>query len=239
MIDMYEIVRPGDRVDIESADGREGSEKKYYITKVYDIKEDNLAEIMMPMEKTHLIVLSVGAQYELFFYAGKGIYACRAEVVDRRNDNGVAVAVLQPITALQRHQRREYYRYDCIIGMNARELSDQEAAIYEEKGRMDLLAEPADKAVIVDISGGGVRFVSAAHYESGKLVHCRFILPVKGVNKAHDLVVRILSAVPVANSNVNKEYRGQYLKLEEGDREDIIRFIFEEERKVRAKQHGY
>ncbi|MCR5251179.1 MAG: PilZ domain-containing protein [Lachnospiraceae bacterium] len=240
MIEIFDIVRPGDRVDIESvkADELPEDERKYFITKVFDVSEDGQVEIIMPTEKTKLIVLSVGMVYELFFYAGKGIYACTAEVVSRRNDTGVAIAVLSLTSELRRHQRREYYRYSCVIGMTSAELTKEEATLYEQGGTVYFMEEPAEKGVIVDLSGGGIRFVTGAGYREGSLVRCRFMLELKGQMRKYDLVVRILSVESVVNNPSNSELRGQFLRIENGEREEIIRFIFDEERKGRARQSG-
>ena len=239
MIDIFDIVRPGDRVDIETVVTEDkNDDKKYYITKVYDVGESGEVEVVMPSEKMRTVVLSVGVLYDLYFDAGKGIYACTAEVISRRNENGVAIAVLAPTTELRRHQRREYFRYDCVIGMNARELQADEAAFYEKHGRLMNDEQPYDKGVIVDLSGGGMRFVSAQEYKQGSLVHCRFILNNRNKMTTYDEVVRILFADALANNQTSREYRGQFMKMESGEREEIIRFIFEEERKMRAKRTG-
>ncbi len=243
MIDIEDVVRPGDRVDFETIPERFASdiegEKKYYITKVYDVNEDGTVELVMPIDKGKLIVLSEGEEYDLYFYAGKGIYACRGRVVSRRRDDNIAVGVLEPLTELKKHQRREYYRYGCVVGMTTRQLPEWEEKDYMEKNRLDVLAEPTEKSVIVDISGGGLRFVSAEDYDLDRLVNCRFMLTVKGVTKTHNLVMRILSVAKMPNNAGNKEYRGQFIYIENGEREDIISFIFEEERKMRAKMNGY
>ncbi len=239
MIDIYDIIRPGDRVDIENVIPENSYEdKKYHITKVYDVTDDGDVEIVMPTEKTRMVVLSVGAMYDMYFYAGKGIYACTGEVISRRNEGGVSIAVLSPTTELRRHQRREYFRYDCVIGMNSRALEDDEAAEYEKNGRLRPEKMPLDKGVIVDLSGGGMRFVSAQDYKQGSLVHCRFILNLRNKMHTYDEVVRVLFVDALTNNQTSKEYRGQFLKMESGEREEIIRFIFEEERKMRAKQSG-
>lgn len=243
MIDIEDVVRPGDRCDFETipdqfAKDIEG-EKKYYITKVYDVNDDGTVEIIMPIEKTKLIVLSEGEEYDLYFYAGKGIYACRGRVVERRKDDNIAVAVLEPITDLKKHQRREYYRYTCVVEMSTRQLPDWEEKDFMEHNRLDILAECKEKSTIVDISGGGIRFVSDADYEPGKLVNCIFMIGLKGIVRTHKHVMRILSATPVPNNPVSKEYRGQFIYIENGEREEIISFIFEEERKIRAKMNGY
>lgn len=239
MIDIFDIVRPGDRVDIETAVTDESSQdRKYHITKVYDVGESGEVEVVMPMEKTRTVILSIGVVYDMYFYAGKGIYACTAEVVSRRTENGIAIAVLVPSTELRRHQRREYFRYDCVIGMNARVLSDEESAFYEKHGRLMNDEQPYDKGVIVDLSGGGMRFVTTQEYKQGSLLHCRFILNTKNKMTTYDEVIRVLFADPVANNKASREYRGQFMGMENGEREEIIRFIFEEERKMRAKQSG-
>ncbi len=244
MIDIEDVVRPGDRCDFETIPDKiakdiEG-EKKYYITKVYDVNDDGTVSLVMPLDKTKLVVLSEGEEYDLYFYAGKGIYACRGRVVGRlKDDNNIPVAVVETLTDLKKHQRREYYRYTCVVPMNTRQLPDWEEKDFIEHNRLDILAECKEKSVVVDISGGGIRFVSSEDYEPGKLVNCIFVLNIKGINKTHNHVMRILSVTPVPNNAGNKEYRGQFIYIENGDREEIISFIFEEERKIRAKMNGY
>ena len=240
MIDILDVVRPGDRVDLEmlSVDEEGKSEKKYHITKVYDVTDEGFVEVVMPTEQTRMIILSQGAQYEMFFYAGRGLYSCIGEVITRRNDESVAVAVLEPVTELAKKQRREYYRYSCAIGMMARQLPDWEEKTYLEQSKLDIMAEPAERGVIVDISGGGMRFVSQSDYELGRLVHSRFVLDLREGRRTYDAVVRLITAEPMPNQPANREYRGQFLYMENGAREEIIRFIFEEERKTRKRQSG-
>jgi c-di-GMP-binding flagellar brake protein YcgR len=64
MIDILDVVRPGDRVDLEmiSVDGEGREEKKYHITKVYDISDDAIVEVVMPQEQGRTIIMSQSAQ---------------------------------------------------------------------------------------------------------------------------------------------------------------------------------
>lgn len=237
-MDIEEIVSLGDRIDlIEINDEIEAEEdKKFYITKVYDVNEDGQLEILMPMEKLKTILLSQGAEFQLYVYAKKGIYTCDVVVAERYKTDTVVVAVLDQLTELVKQQRREYYRYGCIIGMNSKELTEEEAVIYMEKKDTRLLAEPTDKSVIVDISGGGIRFVSPAHYTQGNLIYCRYILNVHEEHKMYNVVIRLLASYPVVNNSKNTEYRGQFMYLGSAEREDIIKYIFEEERRMRRNR---
>jgi len=242
-MNIRDVILPGERADIETIGtfkrGREEKEKEYYITKIFDIPdEEDVIELVMPMEGTKLIVLEPGSRYNLFLFGKKGIYSCEAEVRDRRNEGSIAIAEFSLTTELAKVQRREFYRFNCVVGMTARELPEAEEAAYIEKKILNPLADPEEKCVILDISGGGMRFVSAAKFAKGSLVHARFVLNVREEQKRYDVVLRVLFADPAPGNPRNTEYRGQFLFLEGGAREDIVRFIFEEQRKERQRQTG-
>lgn len=238
-VNIFDILSPGDRVDLQSVSrslNEDNDDKKFYISKVYDIDEDGDIDIVMPMEKLKVILLSIDEEFDLYFYAKKGIYKCRATVIERYKDEQNFIATFEPDTELEKQQRREYYRYDCVIGMNTRLLSDGEAEQFNEMKDTMLLREPQDKSVIVDISGGGLRFVSAEHYETGKLVLCKYMLSVRGESKIYSSVVRLIASYPVVNNPKNTEYRGQFVYIDDKEREEIIKYIFEEERRMRKRR---
>ena len=68
MNELENIVQPGERVDLQTISitrsDEADEERKYYISKVYDITEDRI-EILMPMEQTKLILLPVEAECDL------------------------------------------------------------------------------------------------------------------------------------------------------------------------------
>ena len=241
---LKDVVKPGERVDIEPASsarngGDETKGREYFITKIHDIPDEpDVIELVMPMDGTKLVLIEPGEEYRLYFYGSKGMYACDAEVVDRRKEGSVPIAEFALITDIERVQRREFYRFNCVMGMTARQLTQAEEIAYVEKSVLPADEEPDAKCVIVDISGGGMRFVSAADFDKSAMIHTRFILNIKGENRRYDIVLRILYADPVPSNPKNKEYRGQFLFMEGGDREDIIRFIFDEQRKARQRQTG-
>lgn len=232
-----EVLRPGDRVDLEMipAFGETEEEKKYYITKIYDIPDDDRIDVLMPMEKTKLLLLETDTEFQAFFYGRKGIYACEARVAERYREDQFVAASLEITSELKKQQRREYYRYSCVIGMNTRQLTDEETVQYETVKNSEFLEMPEDKSVIVDISGGGIRFVTPKDYEKGKLVYCRFLLSTGEQQRTYSCVVKILSSQPVGNHTKNVEYRGEFRYLDDRRREAIIHYIFEEERRLRHR----
>lgn len=91
----------------------------------------------MPMEKTKIILLPVGAEYDLYFYTPNGVYQCRAKVADRGKKNNVFVLTMELTSNLSKDQRREFYRFSCALKMDSRALGEEEMELLERDGMME------------------------------------------------------------------------------------------------------
>ena len=244
---LSKYVVPGCRVDLQaidrsieyqgkSSDVKEG--RKSYQSQVIDILSDDRVEIAMPMEKSKLILLPVDGEYDLYFYSDSGLYQCYARVVDRYKNNSLYVLVLDLISNLRKHQRREYYRFSCALEMNSRQLQEEELMVTEGKEDFLIPQLPLKSSVIVDISGGGLRFVANYAYEPQSLILCKYSLLVGGENKEYNLVGKVLSVRELDNRKGAFEHRVQYINMDATEREEIIKYIFDEERKTLKNQKG-
>lgn len=239
---LAKYVLPGEKVELQAVErailGASVNES-VHVSKVYDILSDERIEICMPMEQTKLILLPVGGEYEICFYTKTGVYQSFARVIDRYKTNGVFILLFELTTNLRKHQRREYYRFNCILNMQSRELSEEEKISYEEQNGIILEHNlPLRQSVIVDISGGGIRFVSNYKYEKDTIIFLIYTLIYQGEEKKYELTGKILSSKELENRKGQYEHRVQYININTGQREEIIRFIFEEERKSRHKLQG-
>ncbi len=239
---LSKYILPGEKVELQAVEKAvlgEGSDDKIYVSKVYDVLSDERLEICMPMEQTKLVLLPVDGVYEICFYTKTGIYQSLARVVDRYKVNGVFLLLFELTSNLRKHQRREYYRFNCILNMKSRELSPDEKLAYEERKAVFLEESlPLRQSIIVDISGGGIRFVANHQYEKDTIIYLTYTLIVQGEEKKYDLTGKILSSKELENRKGQYEHRVQYVNITNGQREEIIRFIFEEERKNRQKLQG-
>ncbi|MBO7333265.1 MAG: flagellar brake protein [Lachnospiraceae bacterium] len=236
---LSKYVFAGDKVDLQAVDrlASEGSEiKKVYTTKVYDVITDDRLEVVMPMEKTKLILLPIDGEYDLCFYTSLGLYQCFARIIDRYKSNNVYVLVFELTSNLRKHQRRDYYRFSCVLDMKTRELKSEEVQAVEANQVLLVPGLPLRRSLIVDISGGGIRFISDHAYEEGSMVYCTYQLVYEGVAKDYEVVGRVLSVREVANRPGEFEHRVQYVNLDNDTREEIIKFIFEEERRIRRNK---
>lgn len=239
---LEKYVVPGCRVDLQAIDRskdneREKSEgRKTYQSQVIDVLSEDRIEISMPMEKSRLILLPVDGEFDLYFYTEHGLYQCYSRIVDRYKNNNMYVLVLDLISNLRKHQRREYYRFSCALEMNSRQLQDDELKL---SGRLEdsLIPQlPLKSSIIVDISGGGLRFVANYAYEVQSLILCKYHLLVSGEAKEYNLVGKVLSVRELESRKGVFEHRVQYVNVEDSEREEIIKYIFDEERKT-LKNH--
>ncbi len=239
---LSKYVTPGSRVDLQEAERMrdEGAEgRKSYQSRVLDVISEDRVEIAMPMEKSKLILLPVDGEYDLYFYSDSGLYQCYARIVDRYKNNSLYVLVFDLISNLRKHQRREYYRFSCALEMSSRELQEEEeAALSGEGGRILMPQLPLKSSVIVDISGGGLRFVANYAYELQSLILCRYNLTVAGENKEYNLIGKVLSVRELENRKGVFEHRVQYVNVDDAEREEIIRYIFDEERRTLKNLKG-
>lgn len=246
---LSKYVVPGSRVDLQAierskvsyaqGDGNEG--RKSYQSQVIDVLSDDRVEIAMPMEQSKLILLPVDAEFDLFFYSDSGLYQCYARVVDRYKNNSLYVLVFDLVSNLRKHQRREYYRFSCALEMNSRQLQEEEeTALSGNQGDEQTLTPqlPLKSSVIVDISGGGLRFVANYAYEPQSLILCKYSLLIHGESKEYNLVGKVLSVRALENRKDAYEHRVQYVNMNAVEREEIIKYIFDEERRTLKNQMG-
>lgn len=229
---------PGNRIELQkmkrTRKEESGLEKrKIYQSQLIDILSDDRIEISMPVEKTKLILLPVDEEYDLYFYTQNGLYQCYARVIDRYKSNKVFSLLLDLTSNLRKYQRREYYRFSCALEMNSRTLEEEEVQAVERNSNMLVPGLPLQRSIIVDISGGGLRFVANYAYEVDCMILCKYHLWADGKSKEYNLYGRVLAVKEVENRPGIYEHRVQYVNIDKNNREDIIKFIFDEERKTR------
>jgi len=237
------FVKEGDRVELIPVENRtktntaEGENVRTYNTKVATIIDDDTIELLMPMEQTKLILLPVDAEYSVVFYTHAGLYQCFARVEDRYKSGALYLVQISLTSNLRKYQRREFYRFSCALEMCSRNLEEEEVEAVEKNSKIWLQpGKPIRRSVIVDISGGGLRFMSNQKYETGSMLYISYNLIKGTVRKQYELVGKVLSVREIENRPGTYEHRVQYHNIDDTSREEIIQFIFEEERKSRSKR---
>lgn len=235
------FIQEGCKIELQSLEKSKtlgaDAPQRIHTTKIYGIVTEDTMEVLMPMEQGKLILLPVDEELDAVIYGQNTLYQCAVKVIDRYKSNNVYILLLELISNLRKFQRREYYRFSCVLEMNSRNLEEEEIADLENNGAKVNLQPglPLKRSVIVDISGGGLRFISTQAYEVGSYIFCTYMLVINGRKKRYDIVGKVLAVKEMENRKGNYEHRVQYHNMSSDVREEIIKYIFEEERKSRKK----
>ncbi|MCR5687682.1 MAG: flagellar brake protein [Lachnospiraceae bacterium] len=240
MISKY--VQIGNKIEIESIKKTTGElgeiTRKTYRSELYDIESEDIIKIAMPMEQSKIVLLPVDAEYSLCFYTPNGLYQCLARVVERYKSNNLFVLSMELETELQKYQRREYYRLSTVLDMKSKAIDENTGLSGTEQVQFLDTDLTFDNGTMVDISGGGARFISKVQYTEGSLIRFVFSLFVNGSITEYKLVGKVLRSAPMENREDSYENRIQFVNIVNDDRESIIKYIFEEERKKRHRERG-
>ena len=236
---LSKYIAPGSKIELEAIDRvlqEDGSyQRKKFDSKVVDVIDEDRLEILMPMEQTKLVLLPVNGEYDIHFFTTKGLFQCLIRVVNRYKNGNLYLLEIELISNLQKYQRREYYRYSCMLPLAYRLLTKAEKIAVEQNRNILFDELPMTESQIVDISGGGMRFVTKDACEVNDLIYSDYAL-ANGKRFHH--VAKILAVKPLENSSKDAKYelRCQFVNILNGEREMIIRYIFEEERKKRKRE---
>ena len=236
MIEKY--LSPGNKVEIQFVQ-RVGlneedvsPKKKIYISKINQILEEDKVEILMPIEQSKMVLLPRNVVGSLVVYTANGLYQCDVKAGDRYKSDNIHLQVLELVSGIKKYQRREYYRYTCNVPILSRLLTEEEKENFnvdeEQKGM---------KGETLDIGGGGARYLMDEEMPVGELVVCCLPLQLKRGVKEVQAVGRILS-VKAMKELKKFEIRVQFEKISNAAREQIIQYIFEDERMRRKKSSG-
>ena len=180
-----------------------------------------------------MVLLPTEGEYEVCFFTHGGMYNANIRIIDRQKINNTYVLVTEMLTNLHKYQRREYYRFNCIIEMVTKELDKAEAEAFGKHLGYLISETDMKRGVIVDISGGGLRFVSRQPFQEGNILYLRFRLPFNDKEKEFKLAARVILSREIEKRQNEYENRVKFLYIDNITREEIIKYIFDEERKNR------
>lgn len=236
---MTSVISIGDKIELtklnKSIKNESQQETIKYISKVLEKDNDYEMKIAMPIQGGKIIPLSVGESLMACFYSNQGaMYECRINITDRYKEGNLFVLEIETASQLKKVQRRNFYRYTCMLAMQYIVLAEDanEEEIMDESN-----SEVWKQAVAMDVSGGGIRIASKIKEEEG--THIEIKLPL--VNGKERTVLytkaKIIRVLPSSQSGVY-ELRAEFVDILEADREEIIKYIFDMERKKRQIEKG-
>ncbi|MBQ3514844.1 MAG: flagellar brake domain-containing protein [Lachnospiraceae bacterium] len=235
---MASVINIGDKIELTKLNKSMMNESKQepikYISKVLEMDNDYEMKIAMPIQGGKIIPLSVGESLTACFYSNLGaMYECKINITDRYKDGNIFILEIEIASQLKKVQRRNFYRYTCMLAMQYIVLPEDA----DEAELMESGSEVWKQALAMDVSGGGIRIASKVKEEEGTYIEIKLPL-VNGKERTMLYVkAKIIRALPSSQTGVY-ELRAEFVDILEADREEIIKYIFDMERKKRQIEKG-
>ena len=243
-MDIKEI-KPGSKVDLrilqEVNRNEGGGNVGTYMSSVFDIDENDNFILHMPTQGGKILLLPLNIRYEFVFTTASGLYKAEGIVTERFKQDNFYLMKSEITSDIVKFQRREFYRMECNIPLLFISLADDEGEA-ETMAKVKEMIKDATRPVavrglgtILDISGGGIRFISEKDLEGINFLFLHFEVIINNKKSNLEIVARVIGKE--YNPDTRKySYRMKFLFKDTKIQERIIRFIFEEERKNRHKK---
>ncbi len=216
---MLEYIQLGDKVELLTELDKDGNQEHYF-TSVQEIIDGELV-ISAPIVKGRIEPLEIRRTYGMCIYTHKGLYRCEVELLSREKRDNLFLLTISLQSDLVKYQRRQYYRMDCILEFSFKGIDTDEWY----------------NAVILDISGGGIRFYTKKELKEGDGIFNHIILNMG--EREHNLFLggKVVNVERhIRDREIKYEVREAFDSIDEGDREIIIKYIFDEERRRRKNR---
>lgn len=243
----------GDRVEMTKTDRGtvDDKAKKKYGSMLLDFDGIRTVRLSMPLLEGRVIPLGVGDTYELCFFTGSGLYQCTGKIKKRYIENKIHMMDVFLITELQKFQRRRFYRLNCMFQIRYRELSEIEMLLRKQmesddfeneedrmicEGALEKISKEWQEGAASDISGGGIRFQSKTNFLPGTKLEITLPLSFQKGVVPITFVTNVISCGRRAESLTVYEVRGEFENVTDNERETIIKYVFEEQRRRMRKE---
>lgn len=216
-----EVINIGEKIEVVIQE-RLDADSKTCFSMVQDVPQDDELLITLPMLKGQPVPLGIGQTVRINFFRDRGRFSFEAKVIERQSTEAVRLIRLKQISPMHRLQRRNFYRLKINLPVLFR-LIEQDS----EPDRQGYI-----KAYTADISGGGLRLLTNEDLKPGQQVECRISIEDSNFLELKGLVVRVATCV---EGNYKFEVGVKFIDILESERDKLIQFIFQQQRKLKAK----
>ncbi len=239
-------IKPGTPIEFTKISTDEDGEKNIdedvsiYISSVFGVTKNDEIVFHLPTKQGHTVTIPMNVPFNAVFNTGKGMFQLSGLITKRGRLENFPVYVFEPEGKLKKVQRRDYYRFNCYIPIKILPIPRDVAVLPTMELVEADLARYGDtygipvEGVILDISGGGARFNSSRNVDTDRFMYVSFWLESPTMHKQINTVARRVVSKYFDDLKIF-EHRIEFLFKEQEDREIIIKYIFDEDRRLRKR----
>ncbi len=208
------------------AHNRSGEEvKPSFISQVEEIGDHNTILISAPIYEGRIIPFHTDTVLKIVFCHQNGFYSFKGKVEGRGRKKNVIVLQIQIVSEFNKIQRREYFRFNCILPIKYR-VVDEEDMMDDENNTT------FHEGLTRDISGGGLGIITKNRQQLDDIIEFQLDLKDDSNITGYGKVVRSR----LSERDITRFDTGiLFSDISKIDREKIIQFIFKQQIKLKQK----
>ncbi len=218
-------------------------DRSVYISSIFGVTKKNEIVFHIPTRKGHIVTIPMNVPFNAVFNTKKGMFQLNGEITKRGKLENFPVYVFEPEGELTKVQRRDYYRFQCLIPVKVLPIPEDVALlpnmilVEDDLERFGNTYGSPVSGNILDISGGGAKFSAKRDVVTERYMYVSFKLISHTVSETINVIARKVNSEYKDDLQMY-EHRIEFLFKEPEDRETIIKYIFDEERRLRKKEQG-
>lgn len=214
ILDLNDFFKIGNKIQVIS---KERNTKTEYISQIAGVYNEFL-DIFNPIYKGSLVYFRDGESVKIIIPKKEGVYEFDTVVLEKRYEK-ISIIRLKAVSELKKTQRRGYYRLKLTRTIKIKKSNDNDN---ENSGNYH-------EAILSDISGGGALFFAKLEMSLNDLVGLEIKIDEKNILFLKGIIKRKMF-------NIEKsflfEYGVEFKNMKRSDRDTLIKFIFNEQRKL-------
>lgn len=200
-----------------------------YSARILRINDDDTIDFSIPEFLGEKVELIRNTRYSFLFISDQAMKTAHGVFIQRIRVDNVPMAKVKLVSAINKIQRRDYYRVGCRIDLDF-QIVRLPATTFQMPDYMNAVTSRLDEdswksGLIVDISGGGMRFVSEYAIMDLPFLAAKFKLKVNGVIKDIDICGKVLSRNPIPRS-LFCTYRVKFEPEHSIVQNDILAYVY-------------
>lgn len=205
-----------------------------YASKILRINDDRTIDFSIPLYLGEPVELKRNTRYSFLFIHEQAMKVAQGVFLQRIRIDNVPMAEVRLVTELRKIQRRDYYRLGCHIEMMFQVINVRKEELYFSNFYDEIVKKLDDDrwklGTILDISGGGMKFISDAPIIDLPYLFMTFFL---GDNMSEQVGVtgKLLSRLPVPRS-LQCTHRVQFEPEHSKAQDRILAYVYAEQRKL-------
>ncbi len=213
----------GNKLELELYDKNNESKMPLLASQFETLLTDGTMEILAPIHEGRLFPVHRNTTMDVIYQKDGDLFKFLAVVIERKTSGNIRLLRIQPITGEERTQRRNFFRFGCLLDVDYHMLKHKPTK-NEELGEFK-------KAVTKDLSGGGLCLLI-----NEKPHNNWFIMGTIDVGAKVHFIGRIVRVTNTPEKGRFKYEVGiEFDEITNLEREKIIGFIFDSQRKLLKK----